>query len=141
MKEYWSCSKEQLMKEFEVSKEGLSEEQVLKIRAKKGENLLQEEKKKSILVVFLSQFLDLLVMILIVAAVVSMFSGNAESSLVIFLVLLMNAVLGTVQHTKAERSLDSLKKLSSPSAKVLRNGRKQEISSYNIITVKFRNSQ
>lgn len=62
-----------------------------------------------------------------------MFSGNEESTIVILLVLIMNAVLGTVQHVKAQRSLDSLKQLSSPNAKVIRNGVKQEIPSREIV--------
>ena len=62
-----------------------------------------------------------------------MFSGNVESTVVILLVLVMNAVLGTVQHVKAERSLESLKKLSAPSAKVMRGGIKQEVPSREIV--------
>ena len=84
-------------------------------------------KRKSVAAVFAQQFCDLLVVILIIAAVISMFSGNVESTVVILLVLVMNAVLGTVQHVKAERSLESLKKLSAPSAKVMRGGIKQEV--------------
>ena len=78
-----------------------------------------EQQPPSIVKVFLSQFCDLLIVILIIAAIISMFSGNAESTIVILLVLIMNAILGTVQHVKAQRSLDSLKQLSSPSAKVM----------------------
>ena len=132
-KEYWNYSEEELRKEFGVSKDGLSAKQVEEIRAQKGENVLQEGKKKSVLEVFLSQFCDLLVVILIIAAVVSMFSGNVESTIVILLVLIMNAVLGTVQHVKAQKSLDSLKQLSSPNAKVIRDGRKQEIPSREVV--------
>lgn len=68
---------------------------------------------------FLSQFCDLMVIILIIAAIISMFSGNVESTIVIFLVLLMNAVLGTIQYRKAEKSLDSLKDLAAPAAQVI----------------------
>ena len=132
-KEYWNYSEEELRKEFGVEKNGLSQKQVEEIRAEKGENVLQEGKKKSVLEVFLSQFCDLLVVILIVAAVISMFSGNIESTIVILLVLIMNAILGTVQHIKAEKSLDSLKQLSSPNAKVIRNGVKQEIPSREVV--------
>ena len=81
----------------------------------------------------MGQFCDLLVVILIIAAIISMFSGNAESTIVILLVLIMNAVLGTVQHVKAQRSLESLKQLSAPNAKVIRNGVKQEIPSREIV--------
>ena len=132
-KEYWNYSEEDLRKEFGVEKNGLSPKQVEEIRAEKGENVLQEGKKKSVLEVFLSQFCDLLVVILIIAASISMFSGNIESTIVILLVLIMNAILGTVQHVKAEKSLDSLKQLSSPNAKVIRDGIKQEIPSREVV--------
>lgn len=108
---------------------GLSKQQSETLLAEKGENALLEGKKKSTLQVFLSQFADLLVIILIAAAVISMFSGNAESTIVIIAVIILNAILGTVQHKKAEKSLESLKSLSSPSAKVLRDGQKVEIPS------------
>ena len=82
---------------------------------------------------FLSQFADLLVVILIIAAIISMISGNVESTVVIVAVIIMNAVLGTIQHKKAEKSLDSLKSLSSPSAKVQRGGQKLEIPSKEVV--------
>lgn len=132
-KDYWECSGEELLKSFAVTEEGLSAEKAEEIRRQKGDNVLQEEKEKSVLQVFLSQFCDLLVVILIVAAVISMFSGNMESTIVILLVLVMNAVLGTVQHVKAQKSLDSLKQLSAPSAKVMRDGIKHEIPSREVV--------
>ena len=89
---------------------------------KHGKNALAEGKKKSGLQVFLDQFKDLLVVILIIAALISMVSDNVESTVVIFAVLILNAILGTVQHFKAEKSLESLKAMSAPSAKVLRDG-------------------
>mgnify|MGYP002763546503 FL=1 len=128
-KNIWNISTEELMMQHQVTKEGLTSQQVDRIRQEKGENILQEGKKKSIFQVFISQFADLLVVILIVAAVISMFSGNVESTIVILLVLVMNAVLGTIQHVKAQRSLESLKQLSSPCAKVIRDGVKQEVPS------------
>ena len=111
----------------------MTQDEVLRIRQEKGENVLEEGKKKSILLVFLSQFADLLVIILVVAAIISFFSGNAESVPVILLVLLINAILGTVQYVKAQRSLESLKQLSSPNAKVIRDGVKQEIAARDIV--------
>lgn len=133
MKAYWSQLPRQLEQEFGVTKDGLSACQVEQIRREKGENVLEEGAKKSIFVVFLEQFQDLLVVILIIAAVISMFSGNAESTIVILAVLVMNAILGTLQHVKAQRSLDSLRELSSPNAKVMRDGRKQEIPSREVV--------
>ena len=132
-KNFWNCSGDELLKEFKTDSRGLSTERAEKIRNEKGENVLQEGKRKSTLQVFLSQFCDLLVIILIIAAVISMFSDNIESTIVILAVLVMNAVLGTVQHVKAERSLDSLKQLSSPNAKVMRDGVKQELPSREIV--------
>ncbi len=132
-KHYWAQDAAEVMKEYNVDMTGLDEAQVEKIRAEAGENVLTEGKKKSLLEVFLSQFCDLCVVILIVAALISAFSGNAESTIVIIAVLIMNAVLGTIQHQKAQKSLDSLKQLSSPNAKVMRGGVKIEIPSREIV--------
>ena len=132
-KEDWNYSAQELLQKFDVTEQGLNNVQVEEIRRLTGENILQEGKKKSTLEVFLGQFCDLLVVILIIAAIISMFSGNAESTIVILLVLIMNAVLGTVQHVKAQRSLESLKQLSAPNAKVIRNGVKQEVPSREIV--------
>ena len=132
-KEDWNYSAQELLQKYNVTEQGLNNVQVEEIRRQIGENILQEGKKKSTLEVFLGQFCDLLVVILIIAAIISMFSGNAESTVVILLVLIMNAVLGTVQHIKAQRSLESLKQLSAPNAKVIRNGVKQEIPSREIV--------
>ena len=133
MKKYWKYSKEQLRDVFSTTEQGLSEMQVKKIRETCGENILEEGKRPGLLRVFLSQFADLLIVILLIAALISMFSGNTESTIVIFLVLLMNAVLGTIQYRKAENSLDSLKNLSAPCAKVIREGKKKEIPSRELV--------
>lgn len=113
----------------ETSLQGLSEEQVLKHREKYGENVLAEKKKDSPLLVFLKQFKDLLVIILIIAAIISGINRQFESAVVILVVITLNAVLGTVQTLKAQKSLDSLKKLSVPKVKVYRDGKLQEIDS------------
>ena len=84
-------------------------------------------------VVFLEQFRDLLVVILMAAAVISALSKNVESTIVIFAVLILNAILGTVQYVKAEKSLESLKAMSAPTAKVLRDGVRVEIPSYAVV--------
>ena len=132
-KNMWNLSPQEALKACQASEQGLTTEQAEKIRLEKGENVLLEEKKKSAFQVFLDQFKDLMVVILIGAAIISMFSGNEESTIVIFAVLVMNAVLGTVQHMKAEKSLESLKQLSAPDAKVIRDGRKQEIPAKDVV--------
>jgi Ca2+-transporting ATPase len=129
----WEVPAEKLLEQYKVTEAGLSGARVEEIRREKGENVLSEGKKKSIIQVFLSQFCDLLVVILIIAAIVSMASGSVESTIVIFAVLILNAILGTVQHVKAEKSLSSLKQLSSPNAKVMRDGTKKEISSRELV--------
>lgn len=131
MKEVYQMTQEEL---FPDGKEtGLSTKEAEAIRMEKGENVLEEGKRKTALQVFFEQFMDLLVIILIVAAVISMLSGNEESTIVIFVVIILNAVLGTVQYVKAEKSLDSLKALSCPHAKVIRDGEKIEIPSKEVV--------
>ena len=100
----------------------LTSEQAKQNQEKYGFNELVEGKKKSIPQIFLEQFKDFLVIILIFAAVISGFLGDAESAIVIFVVITINAILGTVQTVKAEQSLKSLKQLSAPEAKVRRDG-------------------
>ena len=133
MKEWYQQTKEEILGQFQVTEQGLTSSQAEKILAEKGENVLEEGKRKSTLQVFLEQFCDLLVVILIIAALISMVSGNVESTVVILAVIILNAILGTVQHAKAEKSLDSLKSLSSPNAKVLRDGQKVEIPSSKVV--------
>ncbi len=133
MEKFFSKPHEEVLKNFNVSKSGLTEHQVKENLDKFGYNQLTEKKKQTVMQVFLSQFKDLLVIILIIAAIISAATGNLESTLVIFAVIILNAILGTVQHFKAEASLDSLKALSSPSAKVYRNGKKVEVQSKEIV--------
>ena len=133
MKQYYLHTKDEVLKEFKTGSDGLSTKQAEENLAKYGKNALVEGKKKTAFQVFLEQFKDLMVIILIIAAVISAFTGDLESTLVIIAVLILNAILGTVQHVKAEKSLESLKSLSSPSAKVLRNGEKIEIDSKDVV--------
>lgn len=130
---YFNQTTEKALELQKATINGLTQEEVQRRVEQFGPNKLQEEKKKSVLQVFLEQFKDLLVLILIAAAGISAFSGNMESTIVIFAVLLLNAVLGTVQYLKAEKSLESLKAMSSPMAKVLRGGQRVEIPSYEVV--------
>lgn len=132
MKEVYQQTKQELYETY-GSADGHSKDKASELLLKYGENVLEEKGKKSVFRIFLEQFADLLVIILIAAAVISMVSGNVESTLVIFAVIILNAVLGTVQYVKAEKSLDSLKELSAPKAKVLREGIKTEIASKEIV--------
>ena len=129
MKDFYQMPAEEVQYEINGSLEPLTDEQVKEHRKKYGLNELSEGKKKSVLQIFLEQFKDFLVIILIIAAIVSGFLGDIESTVVILIVITINAVLGTVQTLKAEQSLESLKKLSGPEAKVLRNNNVVQILS------------
>ena len=129
MDKFYQLSKEETRKKVNGQQEPLTDQQVREHQEKYGKNELVEGKKKSTFQIFLEQYKDFLVIILIVAAIVSGFLGDAESAIVILVVITMNAILGTVQTVKAEQSLSSLKKLSGPTAKVLRNGNVIQIPS------------
>ena len=122
MKEIYQSSVKEVLGQMGSREEGLTIKEVEKSREICGWNELAEGKKKSVLQIFLEQYKDFLVIILIASAIISGILGDAESAAVIVIVITMNAILGTVQTVKAEQSLQSLKKLSGPEAKVLRNG-------------------
>lgn len=133
MKTWYQMTAEEALRGMESSHGGLSSGQAEVRCGQFGENVLQEHAGKKIWQVFLEQFQDLLVLILIVAAAISVLSGSGESAAVIFAVITMNAVLGTIQHEKARKSLESLKKLSAPVAQVLRDGKSQEIPAAKVV--------
>lgn len=133
MKNWYQMDAASVLKEMDSKEEGLSRQEAKHRLQEYGENALQEGKKKSALQVFAEQFKDLLVIILLIAAVISMVSGNVESTIVIIAVLIMNAILGTVQHEKAQKSLESLKSMSAPNAKVMRDGQKVEIPAREVV--------
>ena len=126
---YYQKRISEVMKACETSENGLSHEEIIKRHQQFCYNILDEKKKENPFMIFLKQFQDLLVIILIIAAIISGMSGQIESTIVIVSVIIVNAILGTIQTLKAEKSLDSLKKLSVPKAKVIREGTLQEVDS------------
>lgn len=129
MSAFYNKDIDSVRQEVNGSLEPLSNQQVKVNQENYGLNELVETKAKSIPMIFLEQYKDFLVIILIIAALISGFLGDLESAIVILIVITINAILGTVQTVKAEQSLNSLKELSSPSAKVLRDGKIIEIPS------------
>ena len=129
MSEYYQLPGREVLKQLNGSEEPLTSQQVREHQEKYGRNELAEGKKETILHIFLGQYKDFLVMILIAAAIVSGLLRDVESAVVILVVITINAVLGTLQTVKAEQSLDSLKKLSAPEAKVMRDGNLVQIPS------------
>ena len=128
MKEYQKSIQE-VLSEFDASRNGLTSFQVDDRQKQYGLNEMDQQEKESPLQIFLSQFKDLLVIVLIVAGFISMATGEIVSSIVIFIVITINAILGTVQTLIARKSLESLSKLSMPHVKVIRDGQLHQIVS------------
>ncbi len=122
METVWQKTKKEIMDSLEVTENGLSYAEAEKRKEKYGENVIEEGRKKSVAEIFFEQFKDFLVIVLIFAAIISAFLGDVESMIVILAVITMNAILGTLQSVKAASSLESLKKMSAPMAKVVRAG-------------------
>lgn len=117
----------EIYSELGTSENGLTDKQAEENIKRYGLNKLEDKDKKSVFRVFAEQFKDFLVIILIISAIISGILGDIESAIVILVVITINAILGTVQHTKATQSLEGLKSMSAPSAKVIRNGELQVI--------------
>ncbi len=138
-KNWYNKTKEEIFKEFNISEdEGLSNEQVSSNREKYGYNELKAQKKKSLFMKFLEQFKDFMIIVLIIAAVVSGVVGYIEEgkitdSIIILVVVIVNAIIGVAQEAKAEKSLEALQKLSSHSAKVIRDGKVTVVASRELV--------
>ena len=113
---------------FGSSINGLDSTKVSSNLNKFGKNIIEDKKKTSLLKIFISQFTNLLVIVLIIASILSLFTGSLENAIVIILVITLNAILGTFEFYKAEKSLNSLKRLTSLDALVIRDNKKQVIN-------------
>ena len=133
MKDWYQMNEEELLKYLDASLDGLSSKQVQERINKYGENKLEESKKDSIFMIFIKQFADLLVVILLIAAIISLFTKDVKSAGVIIAVLILNATLGTWQSVVANKSLDALKAMSSPHVKVKRDGNIHQLASKEIV--------
>ena len=138
--EYFQFSQEEALEALEVDpRRGLSRGEVQRRRAKYGKNQLETAKRRGVLRQFLGQFQDLMVLILLAAAAVSFgvswVRGDGEyvDSLIILAIVVVNAVIGTVQERRADKAIEALKKLSSPHAQVLREGKRQRVESWELV--------
>ena len=116
-KPIWQKNRMELFRDYSSSDAGLTDEEAKKRLEQYGPNELQEGKRKSVLRIFLEQFADFTVIILIIAAIISGITGSLESTIVIVAVITMNAILGTVQTVRASASLDSLRQMSAQQQK------------------------
>ena len=127
-------SPQEVIKILESDEEkGLNEEEARQRLEKYGRNALPPAKKKTILTMFLEQFKDFLVLILVGAALVSSLLGETTDSLVIIAILILNAILGVVQESRANQALEALKKMTVPECEVIREGKPRKISSEEIV--------
>ena len=127
--EFYQETDQTVFEQLNTSQDGLSEQQAKANLEKYGPNQLTQAKESPWYIVFLDQFKDLLVLVLIAAGIISAITGELVSTIVIFVVITINAILGTVQTMQARKSLDALKKLSQSHVKVIRNGKMTEIPS------------
>ncbi|SCH93321.1 cation-translocating P-type ATPase [Romboutsia sp. 1001713B170207_170306_H8] len=130
---FYKRTYEDVMSNLNSSLQGLSEDQVNELLKSKGYNELKEKDKIPTYKLFLESFKDPLVIILLIAAIVQIILGEVVESIIIFAVVIINSVLGVVQTKKAEGSLESLKKLSAPQAKVIRNNKKVTLESRQLV--------
>lgn len=107
-----------------VSEKGLSDAEVTQRQESYGKNKLQEGKRKTVVQMFFAQFKDFLILVLLIAAVISGFVGEISDAVLILIIVILNAVIGVIQENKAENSMEALKNMTVPEAKVLRNGEK-----------------
>lgn len=134
MKEWHKMSKEEIISSLETDPhQGLSDDEVNKRLSEYGTNELKEEEKKSFLSKLIEQFSDFLILILIAAALISFFVGEGKDAIVILAIVVLNAFLGIYQEGKAEKSLEALKKMASPTAKVIRNGHLSEVPASTLV--------
>ncbi|EGT0000657.1 calcium-transporting P-type ATPase, PMR1-type [Clostridium perfringens] len=131
---WYKKSKNEILQELNVDeKNGLSSTEALRRLEKYGKNKLETKKKKTLFKQFLSQLKDVMIYILIIAAIISAFLGEISDALIILLVIIINAVIGVIQESKAEKALDALKELSTPKALVKRDGSLKEILSEDLV--------
>lgn len=129
----------QVFNELNTRQGGLTEDEANKRLEKYGANNLKEKKKESLFIKFIKQFNDFMIIVLIIAAIISAIvaktngSGDYIDSIIIIAIVIFNAIMGLIQEEKAEKSLEALKKMSAPNAKVRRNGKIQEIEASKVV--------
>ncbi|KAB3531063.1 calcium-translocating P-type ATPase, SERCA-type [Alkaliphilus serpentinus] len=124
----------QVLEELKVDPDiGLRDEEISKRREKYGENALTKKKGQSLLMKFINQFKNFMVIILLIAAVVSGSLGEIKDSIIIAIVVILNAILGLIQENKAEKSLEALKNMTTPLTKVMRNSKLIQIKSPELV--------
>jgi len=133
MVDYYNINASEATKLLKSSEKGLTKNEAEKRLEEFGYNELQKEKKLTALTIFLSQFKNALILLLIFAGLLSLFLGERIESIAIFGIVFLNAILGFIQEYKAEKAIEALKKISAPTAKVLRDGKEQKIPAREVV--------
>lgn len=128
-----ALSPEQVLKELNSQPSGLDDEAIKKRIEEFGKNELTAKKKISPVVIFVRQFLDVMILVLVIAAVISVFIGEISDTIVIVVIIILNAIIGFIQEYRAEKALEALKKMAAPTSLVKRNGGTTEIPSEEIV--------
>ncbi|EAH4336736.1 calcium-transporting ATPase [Listeria monocytogenes] len=131
--EIYRKSAAETFEQLEATEQGLTTSEVTKRQEKYGFNELKNKKKDPLWKLFLETFKDPMVIVLVIAALVQLVLGEVVESLIIFLVLIVNSIISVVQTRKAESSLDALREMSAPVAKVIRDGSKQSIHARELV--------
>ncbi len=130
---WYAISVEETLKQTGTTQEGLDDAALQQKLAEHGKNELTAKKKISPLAIFFRQFIDVMILVLIVAAIISSFIGEFSDTIVIIVIILLNAVIGFVQEYRAEKAMDALNKMSAPSSRVIRNGKEVELPSIELV--------
>ena len=133
MSDYYKQDVQTILKELNSSKSGLSSIKARVLLEKNGPNVIKTEKGDSLIVKLLRQFKDILVIILIIASVISFLLGEKSDAIIIFGIVILNAIIGFVQEYKAENAINALKKMIAPKAKVSRDGKQMEIPAEDVV--------
>lgn len=131
---FFNLTVEETLRKLHSSTNGLSSKEVLTRREKDGANVLETKKHSTLLEKFVAQFKDLMIIILMIAALISMLAGEVSDSIIIFIVVFLNAVFGVFQETKAENAIDSLKEMTTPFSRVKRDGIISQIKSTELVS-------
>ncbi len=132
-KQFYQRTVDDVMSQMKANPHGLTDQEVRDRREQFGPNKLTSKRRTTIIEKFFAQFKDLMIIILIVAAIIAGFAGETVDAIIILAVVILNAIFGVFQESKAENAIDSLKEMSAPMATVLRNGESQSVKSEDIV--------
>ena len=131
---FYTLSEADVLKKVQSEREGLSDQEAAKRLEQDGPNMLDEGQKKSMLMKFLDQFKDFMIIVLLAAALISAISGEVVDAVIILVVVVINAIFGVIQEAKAEQAIEALKEMASPNANVRRDGHVSNLKSENLVT-------